>query len=153
MIDMKHEITDTQLRELDAWIAEHVMKWRWWRFNYPGKQGGCGKWQQLVPPYEKWPTTYKKWNGKQSESKHPSLEDCTEYKVFKPTTDAACAMAVLEKCADKRTVAMNCDKDGNWCVAFIKPAVLGACCVDGAVEAETLPLAIAMFAKKHLSLK
>lgn len=128
-------MTDKQLRELDAWIAEHVMGWK-----------RVEKFVDLS-------------------SSHFNVRDDGEVLAygwpenlgitFAPTTDPAAAMAVLEKCAEKAYACIQktrpgdstldrvhghynvrkLDRTGMW-----EPGIIA--------NAKTLPLAICLFAKK-----
>lgn len=82
--------------DLDRYIAEHVMGWRWWRFSYEKD-----RWCQLVPQEDTWPKTRKKWNGIICKCAVEGLKDCTDLSLFKPSTDPAAAMSVLERCAEQ----------------------------------------------------
>lgn len=113
----------TELRELDAWIAEHVMG--------------------LVP--------YK--NGITEASKNWWIDKSKDEikQKFNPTTDPAAAMEVLKKCAEKmeeeyddsRSIAINKERLTEiWFVSETDVA-------NGISEsAKTPELAICLFAKK-----
>lgn len=126
--------TPEQIAELDAWIAEHVMGWRWLLITATDKLGS-DQWYQLIHPDEKWPNRWQIQQVDGPDGKHP---DYTDLSCFKPTTDPAAAMQVLEKCvAARKNIHI---KWGDRCY----------CVWDGWFEAfaPTLPLAICLFAKK-----
>lgn len=147
-------MTNQELREMDAWIAEHVMGWQWFRFRMKktdtAKNAGKGydRWQQLIPPGDNW-HLHPKYNAiKQPQGKGQYLEDETDLSMFKPTTDRAAAMEVLEKCIelrpDMRGVEIRRDS-ARWQVESWKKNW-------GISEnAETLPLAICLFSRKLFS--
>jgi hypothetical protein len=146
-------MTTTEQRVLDAWIAEHVMGWTWWRFRVLRKSGhGYDRWQQLIPPHETWHRN-PKWGGiPQPQGEGRYLENRTDLSIFKPTTDPAAAMMVLEKCLsvvgttvhlERRTRQQGFKKD-EFCIWFAGK-------YGEAIKAETLPLAIVLFAKKLFS--
>jgi len=78
-----------ELRELDAWIAEHVMGWT------PNKS-------QSLKYRRAWnvPGQELRWTG---EARLPELYECDhpEDEMFHPTTNNADAMAVLKACVEK----------------------------------------------------
>jgi len=111
--------TPEELRELDAWIAEHVMG----LVRHP-----C--WY-----------THEHWEGVWR------VPDGTKgFNKFRPTTDPAAAMAVLEKCAEVESPVSvaTCFEAGTWSV-FVGGHW------DEKRSAETLPLAICLFAKALFS--
>jgi hypothetical protein len=80
--------TETELKELDAWIAEHVMGWELWIAapDCPVYRTG-----DKDNPTQKW---------------------------FKPTTKSSSAMMVLEKCCERLPLHVEIGKYGeNWCVS------------------------------------
>jgi len=81
------------------------------------------------------------------------MEDWTDLGLFKPTTEPAAAMQVLEKCIDElgwhRIVWFGQTVDGNYFVNHADAEPMAECFCG--VEAETLPLAIALFANKLFS--
>lgn len=113
---------DEELRALDNFIAEHVMGWTLIDRKAVGWMDG--------PPV---------WNtGKTGEDESPTWQD------FRPTTDPAAAMQVLERIIDSGvvlTVYKGVNESGERRYCF------GAKKTDGYEDAETLPLAIAKFAK------
>jgi hypothetical protein len=116
-------MTNTELRELDAWIAENVMGWK--RANFLSSYG----------------------KGRFMVSRETG--DIMAYDLkgegFQPTTDPAAAMEVLKKCGKtkKNAIEIFClrpdenrsGKESYWVN-------------DPKTESETLELAIALFAKK-----
>lgn len=154
-------MTNQELREMDAWIAEHVMGWQWFRFRMKktdtAKNAGKGydRWQQLIPPGDNW-HLHPKYNAiKQPQGKGQYLEDETDLSMFKPTTDRAAAMEVLEKCVQSNVAGVQ----GNVEI-FQEPmnGLFGICYTAAykkksiePVFAETLPLAICLFSRKLFS--
>lgn len=130
---------ETELRELDLWISEHVFGFskiekespRRWRVRYriePGFEGcGCG-------------------GFKSPEAAAAYLW----YQVKHPTTIPAAAMAVLEKCLGKlpRSIEISFDADSPGAGYFISRTDDDA---SQAIIADTLPLAIAKFARQLFS--
>lgn len=125
-------MTDEQkLRELDAWIAEHVMGWH--GIN-------CGGIEPLGFP-------------ESVQSRAPMYNEI----VLRYTTDPAAAMEVLEKCQSR----MDCEDIalgeccGSWSAYSIfreNKGVIGRIHVFVLPpEKLTLPLAIALFAKQLFS--
>jgi hypothetical protein len=148
------------IRELDAWIAEHVMGWKWMRFDAPAAAVNSGKkrdkWCQLVPPFEKW-YQQPQLNGVICNCAIEGMPDWTDLSVFKPSTDPAAAMQVLEKCAEngvlngefKLPVSIFRRGDLQWVVSENTEDEEES--IDRTyivVEAPTLPLAICLFAKE-----
>jgi len=135
-------MTTTELRELDAWIAEHVMGWAWYRFRMKMKSGkGFHRWQQLCPPDETWFLQPKYDAVKQPQGIGKYQEDETDYSSIKFTTDPAAAMEVLKKIIEKEDASViYAAPDG---VSYIL-------CSDDIPDTygETLELAICLFAKK-----
>ena len=124
--------TEIELRELDAWIAEKVM--------------------QMVR------ITDESFSNLITE--HWINQDGSKLKKFKPTTDPAAAMMVLEKCAAKMKrgivgIGSPMQRQG---VASVLPRETQGWSVGKIgfpknfdVEGETLPLAICLFAKQLFS--
>ena len=112
-------MTTKELRELDAWIAEHIMRFKPSRHKFPQRLWvGVG------------------WN----------------HEPFEPTTDSTAAMEVLKRCVE-------CGKiKGQFNIVIYRPESNGpwACGMKAAFGhqnvgtelAETLELAICLFAKK-----
>lgn len=128
-------MTTQELRELDEWIAEHVMEYRWW-FDVLALE--C----MLCRPDETWP---ERKGFKLHDGKPFGAKDFSDLSLFKPTTDPAAAMMVLEKCISGagRSAFLTKTSDG-WIVGFATGKSLSA-------FAETLPLAICLFAKQLFS--
>lgn len=123
-------MTPKELRDLDAWIAEYVMGGEW-----PNKS-------QLILNGE---LVFRRERGSLIAIGYPKPS-------FAPTTDPAAAMQVLEKCATSNAVGVQGNVEiyqepegGKWAVCF--NAAYQDKCVEP-VFAETLPLAIALFAQK-----
>lgn len=138
-------MNEKELRELDAWIAEHVMGWK--RIGRSsGKYRACFRTQsggEFYTGRERMPIAY--------ECDHPENE------MFAPSKDPAAAMQVLEKCAEKMTngIVAIASPMGNQSVASTIPKTTQGWVVgmigrpsNFDVEAETLTLAICRFAKK-----
>lgn len=121
-------MTDKEMRELDAWIAEHVMGWRL------STRGGS------------WRSTDPGWIDSENE-----LQRIQEN--WKPSTDPAAALEVLKKCADKSDMPIEIDRKrdngGPW---RVETGVLSQGLVAIAPrDQNTLELAICLFAKKLFS--
>lgn len=136
---------EQELRELDAWIAEHVMGTKnmfglkkrgfWYRPNAHGYTDRQSEAWQL--PFEE---------AKKHEYPHGGHDDrvtVCEIEIPSYTSNPAAAMQVLEKCAEKTTVALNQGTTG-WFISDCDKKLRFA-------VAETLPLAICLFAKKLFS--
>jgi hypothetical protein len=128
-------MSSAELRELDAWIAKHVMgceleKEIGFRYN-----DGTESWGNS-PEY-----TVQKFNKYKSEGIADCLLERPNTYEFQPSTDPAAAMMVLEKCGTK-TEPHECMYmgmiDGEW--------IVGHSAVEA--SASTLPLAICLFAKQ-----
>ena len=119
-------MTQQELRELDAWIAEKVMGW---------KPFVSGKTSSIKGTF---------W----LDSEHKVVASPEfQWTRFDPTTDRAAAMQVLEKCADR--VGVRIDRYNGRA-----PNVWYIRATDGRLaeaEAPTLPIAICLFAKKLFS--
>ena len=115
-------MSDKELRELNAWIAERMMEVK------------CAhEWQRISKRKCKClKCGYIQWNG--------SANSCADY-----TIDPAAAMQVLEKCAEKCTVQIT-KECGPY--PIINSLVSGSGLGE---EAPTLPLAICLFAKQLFS--
>jgi hypothetical protein len=123
-------MTTQELRELDAWIAEHVMGWKKVGLLADFTKGTfiCNTSADCLA--EDW-----KKDGRTA--------------TWKPTTDSAAAMEVLKMCAEKCCVKMRHQDLGLWCVW--QHQFTGE--MEGALDnpegnATTLELAICLFAKK-----
>lgn len=120
-------MTTQQLRELDAWHAEFVMRYR-----------KVERWQELVAGSETF------WIHPQDGLVLSPAKFSHLMRRFRPTTNPADSMALLKKCAEK-VDQISITHCGTWAV----------CEGDGnhtepvaEAEAETLELAIALFAKQ-----
>lgn len=128
-----------ELRELDAWIAEHVMKFKetqepddytadsmsqWYKHTAYGQY----EWRVIVStPYEC--------------KHHPEGKPFQHsWKNFKPAADPAAAMEVLKKCLDEKTIFISHGTTGFWIADCDKKS----CYQTG----QTLELTICQFAKK-----
>ena len=119
------ELTPAQLRELDAWIAEHLFG------------------TTITDDYSKVGEpnhAYRPWIG-------------VSGTVPRYTTDPAAAMQVLEKCADDTSITITRDADGQFSVEWWADEVKGVEPIPGSKwhqikTAPTLPLAICLFARE-----
>lgn len=116
-------------KELDAWIAEHVMGWKFIDRRAAGYGDG--------------PVVYET-----GDPNNPT------YQGFYPSADSDAAMQVLEKCIQKRTESWDVHRpdatlvihgphkewDNNWVIGSDAELTITA-------QAKTLPLAICLFAK------
>ncbi len=121
-------MTEKQLRELDAWIAEYVFGWSDIKMeNAPNEVSS------LKPPFGRSPVGY-------SQLPH--------FSTFRMD-----AMLVLERCVQEiswnRIVSIGTTSDGDYFINYSdsEPNSEAFC----ACEAETLPLAICLFAKQLFS--
>lgn len=115
-------MTTQELRELDAWIAEHVMGWKITKYHCCGEQV-----ERLKPS---------------SGDLHANIRN------YSPTTDPSAAMDVLKKCSQmKFDVSINHfdAKNLNLLIGLKEWSVLT---IGFEAQAETLELAICLFAKK-----
>ena len=141
-------MTDKELRELDAWIAEHVMHIP----LFKEKEGGNNYWfcptcQKPIPSEH---VTFTEHHDERYGGCGVSVHENTY--EYSPTTDPAAAMMVLEKCCQKETdgmdgIEIDYSKDhplGEWQIGSVLNSNLH-------IESETLPLAICLFAKKLFS--
>lgn len=135
-------MTTDEMRELDAWIAEHVMR---------RKCNSCvdGLYKKLGDAQY---AEMREWFISQGSKKiqwpkrEPDIK-CDHAKRY--STDPAAAMEVLEKCTDR----LDCEDikigfcTGIWRLQSVYRENPGA---NGRiiVRAETLPLAICLFAKE-----
>ncbi len=115
---------DKERQELNCWIAKWVMGWK--RVESPSKIVR-GKFF---------------YNGGDTLI-HYGQAGHNQLTNFKPTNDPAAAMEVLKKCASHSAVIITRPTTDSW---RITTRTLSVC-----IEAETLELAIALFAKKIFS--
>lgn len=118
-------MNDTELRELDAWIAEHVMGWTIFKTT--------DDWHKAGSPTSRTIQV---------------LDQTPHFDIPKYTTDPAAAMMVLEKCGSENTIAIYFGTDGVW---HVEHENIYEDRVDFQAKAETLPLAICLFAKQLFS--
>jgi hypothetical protein len=135
-------MTEQELRELDAWIAEHVMGYKWFLFHHD---------ESLTrQPYFllSQPSTWQVRHGGTLVEQGPKpTEEKDLGSVYKYTTDPAYAMEVLKKCAEKWIVTVELGKDGSGqSYAWVARLNLGT--EDNFKCAPTLELAICLFAKQ-----
>lgn len=134
--------TRAELRDLDAWIAQHVMddsklvglkkRGYWYRpkaCGYTDRESEAGR--------------FTIEEAKKREYPHDEPVTIHKFSVREYTTDPAAAFAVLEKCAEREAEAnmdgVQIDKIG---IGWLVPTN------DVDADAETLPLAICRFARK-----
>jgi hypothetical protein len=122
--------TESELRELDAYIAQHLMGWK--RTDKPDNWTA----EKVVQFYIK-PDGACIVSTPWTSSAYPPNVWAHSWSAYTPTTDPAAAMQVLEKCADECLVQIRRQSDQSWCV--------WGDTVDS--NGETIPLAIALFAK------
>lgn len=124
---------DTDTRELDAWIAEHVMGF---------EERPCYHGSARIEGMTFYVANGRSVTGEASKGNH---------QFPKYTTDPAAAMEVLKKCGEHLAatdsaieLGQNLNKDGliYWWVNHDRASASFLC------EAETLELAICLFAKK-----
>lgn len=139
-------LTPTELRELDAWIAEHVMEAK----NFVGVKKR-GYWYR--------PNAHG-YTDRQSEAWHMTREEAKKHEYLRGdepvvicefdtpsyTTDPAAAMMVLEKSIELLNY-FTIGKEGDVFI-FESRQINGKRIV---VKSETLPLAICLFAKQVLT--
>lgn len=136
-------MSGNETRNVDKWIAEHVMGWQWWRFDNKGD-----KWCQLVPPEERWPVIKGEWNGVLSKCQIANMKNYTDLSLFHPSHNRNCALQVLEKCAAKCTVTVEYARNQNGLMQWMVARLDGRRKIESDCKcAETLPLAICLFAK------
>ncbi len=124
-------MNETELRELDAWIAEHVMGLKLW-VETP-LQFNC-----ILSPNQ-FVLTIPNRIVRARIGDNPT-------KNFEPTKDDCAAALVFKKCVAKCPIGVEVSTNGtNWFVDRPDGDAFEAC------FAETLPLAICMFAKKLFS--
>lgn len=117
-------MTDKELRELDAWIAEHVMGWTVMS-------------ETLCDP--------------KPEVKHGRQTGDVDINPVAPlpnyTIDPAAAMMVLEKCCSRTAlpILVGVSAGGFYCTTQSMDRI------KSWVFSDTLPLAIALFAKQLFS--
>jgi hypothetical protein len=128
-------MNDTELQELDGWIAEHVLGWKWFRYL-----------KERSELYSERRTLMDKPNRyvRKAKGGEPLAEDAFD-NIPKSTTDPAAAMQVLRRCADK-TPVVQISYFGGLC-----GYVVSARSTDGPIKAPTIELAICLFAKKLFS--
>ena len=117
-------MNESELRELDAWTAEHVMGWK-----HVTKLADF-----------KTDTFIGSHNGIIVGSK-----DHNRATNWRPTSDSGNAMDVLKKCAENKMVGISIDSLGGqievWSIVY----------PEFRAQSETLELAIAQFAKALFS--
>lgn len=139
-------MSDTELRELDAWIAEHVMGWTVKSRTSP--HSGSSREHFWFEPGNDIEPKYRGLTYTMSPSGNVGGERCAP-EIAHYTTDPAAAMWVLEKCCDDAPNAVEIIHEFNpWEVRTRKSNKPGDFLE---VHAETLPLAICLFARKLFS--
>jgi hypothetical protein len=81
-------MTDTAGREMDAWIAEHVMGWEWWRSRHTGRR--C-----LYAPGKN-----EEWMQELATGDEPLVADWKMISIPRFSADIAAAFEVVEKIKD-----------------------------------------------------
>lgn len=129
------KLSEKQLRELDVWIAEHVMGFKSTKTpddafdsNERLSFSGSASRRFMVS------TTYQ-YNGK-GKWWH-------QWHYYEPTTDPAAALEVLKKCYQTLSIC-SCKTPNGF--KFWFPSEY-----NSAIESEALELAICLFAKKLFS--
>ena len=134
---MKDQPGEKELKELDAWIGEHVMGFH--RMNF---DNGHDQFNYLTIQKERADKT----------RKHGFVEGNRMIDSFpKYTTDAAAAMRVLEKCQRRIPTVLDLDGSSPRIVALRISDLDGLHLIAPSATACTLSLAIARFAKKLYS--
>ena len=128
-------MTTAELRELDVWIAKELFGWD---FSEKGWCMSALQHRQMNGFYYGFPPDSIQYKGCALPHRAPDY-----------TTDPAAAMQVLEKCAAKIAVSARQQDGGKWCVWAVDDESYKPKELDG--YAETLPLAICLFAKKLFS--
>lgn len=127
-------MTPEQMRELDAWIAEHLTK--------------CAMVEKISPRRYKARYHLDKIPGGVGCSGFKSVEDAWNYltnQIPHPSTDKSEAFWVLEKCHEKVGFGIITQSTATgWSIRF---AING----QNDVHGDTLPIAICLFAKKLFS--
>lgn len=116
--------TEQELRELDAWIAEHVMGWKARKLNRRDLIN------HLMPP-QSITDGFGKYDA-------DPMFQTNVTGVPNYTTEPAAAMEVLKKCMDMAVVTLFEKAKGGYEVRWQQMSA----------SAETLELAICLFAKK-----
>lgn len=118
----------TDCRQLDAWIAEHVLGWKWFKYLPEDNHAYAGC-RTLADRKHRFLVKAK--------GDEPLAEDAF-YNIPKSTTDPAAAMLVLEKCCQRWPAAIRVCYSEGWSQPWS----------FGREKADTLPLAICQFARK-----
>lgn len=135
-----NSVSENELRELDAWIAEYVLGYVWLPDH-----GRSGKFYLYDKPT---PLDLK-------ESKHglSPIEHGVHHRVPSFTTDAAEALKVLEKCVfaipTHHEIKIGMARNGSFLVSVQYDDFEPNSHKDS--NADTLPLAICLFAKQLFS--
>ena len=117
-----NETDEKELRELDAWIAEHVFD----AFHHPEfHQAFQGNNQNKI-----W------W-----------IESVGEEEPFSPTTDQFYSFALLKKCAEKTSTIKLYSNGVAWMLDAVKHSDGVKKLIEIHAEAETLEIAVARFSK------
>jgi hypothetical protein len=136
-------MNDKQLRELDAWIAENVMgeqpAFTVMKDGYYYRPQACGYTKDIQKAWRCTKTVA------ESELVCGEIMNVVPIPPLKYTTDPAAAMMVLEKCGEKispkRILVWKLSPPNFKHCWFV-------CTTEKRGEAETLPLAICLFAKQ-----
>lgn len=129
-------MTKKELRELDAWIAEHVMGYLWlWRIHYGDPLKAIFKSAESASEYAN------DWQ-EVTESNNPKNRFAGwNSNVPFYTTDPAAAMEVLKKCLDFTWIGFGKKLTSENLYSLTDRMIIDS-------KSETLELAICLFAKK-----
>lgn len=121
-------MSDKEMIELDAWLAEHAMGWR-----------RVEEWQQSETPEI---VSRVESDGLTVVNSPWRIKDqgvyFQQWKFFSPTKNPSDAMEVLKKCCEKRVKIYTQLWSGLWLVADGEGIIM---------KAETLELAICLYAQ------
>lgn len=143
------KLSEKKLRELDAWLAEYIFGWSWWRFDcFKKPHGASGEqsrhiWCQLCSPDDLW-YQQPQYNGQKINGPVEGISNLTDLSYFKPTTNPAAAMDVLKKCIEKESCDIRINFDSRRFYVYSAKVLTPE-------TATTLELAICLFAKKLFS--
>jgi hypothetical protein len=133
-------MNETELRELDGWIAEHVLGWKWFRYL-----------KERSPEYSERRTLMDKPNRyvRKAKGAEPLAADAF-YNIPKSSTDPSAALMVLKRCAKETVfpILTGVKADGWYCELGVGVLTGGPTDIDDWKGQKTLELAICLFAKK-----
>ena len=113
--------TDTELREMDAWIAVNLFG------GVRHQDEPCREGVDIYP--------FAMWQGGEL--------DCL-VSEFRPTTDPTAAMQVLEKCVGETSVTIRKQSNGRFCIWWTESENM----VEQHLFGSTLPMAICQLARE-----